>query len=202
MIASVQAGGRSLRMGQDKSWLILKGRPMIEYVLAAAKSVAEKTIIVIHRDAPDRYRYQQLATAWQAELIDDLHNYRGPLGGIETTLKYTQSSEAAVVLACDLPFMTAEFLRFSLDLHKTEKNDLTIPTDQAGRPQMLAAIYSPSCLSAISQMLSNDILKARLLQHRVKSRLVPYSEYAFLPQSAQILRNINTLEDYRSVATD
>ena len=49
MIVAIQAGGRSSRMGQDKAWLTIDGRLMIEHVLAAAQTVAERLAIEIGR---------------------------------------------------------------------------------------------------------------------------------------------------------
>ncbi|MBL8203013.1 MAG: molybdenum cofactor guanylyltransferase [Blastocatellia bacterium] len=197
MIVAIQAGGRSLRMGEDKAWLTIDGRPMIEQVLTAARAVADRLAIVINPSTPNVAQYQQLAAAWQAEVIDDLHNYRGPLGGIETALRQGGEGEAALILACDLPFLSEEFLRLLAQIHQAEKGDLTVPLDETGRPQMLAAIYAATCLPPISAMLAADELKARLLQERVSTREVSLAEYAHLPNAKRLLLNVNTLEDYQ-----
>ncbi len=199
MIAAIQAGGRSSRMGEDKAWLLLDGRPMIEHVLTAAQPVADRLAIVVHPANPNLARYAQLAARWKTELFDDLHDYRGPLGGIETVLRQCVKEESALILACDLPFVTAEFLQRLGAIHTSEKHDLTVPLDPAERPQMLAAIYAATCLPQVSALLTANELKAQWLQARVNTRRVSFAEYSYLANSERLLRNVNTPEDHRHI---
>jgi molybdenum cofactor guanylyltransferase len=200
MIAAIQAGGRSSRMKEDKSWLQIDGRPMIEHVLAAAHPTVERLVIVIHPANPLMDSYQELAERWQAELLFDEHDYRGPLGGIETVLRQCSENESAFILACDMPFLSPAFLQLLQQIHQPEKCDLTVPLDEAGHPQMLAAIYAASCLPVVQTMLVAHELKARLLPERVAIREVRFAEYAHLPNARRLLMNVNTPEDYRRMA--
>lgn len=198
-IGFIQAGGHSSRMGSDKSWLEIAGSPMIERVIAAAKPVAENLAIIIHRDNPERGRYQEMGEKWGARLIDDLHDHRGPLGGIHTALlncPIVQSAPSVLILACDLPFMTTGFLAHLAGIHLGEANELTLPLDREDRLQPLAGIYSASCLPAVEKMLAEDILRVDHLCLRVRTRRVLFEEYSHLPNAANFLENINTLEQY------
>lgn len=197
MIAAIQAGGRSLRMGEDKAWLLIDGRPMIERVLAVAQTVAEQLVIVINSANPNLARYEQLAVQWETKLLFDLHDQRGPLGGIETALRQCGADESALILACDLPFLTAEFLQTLRAIHATENNELTVPLDQAERPQLLAALYAATCLPPVATMLAAGELKAQQLQTRVHTRRVRFAEYAHLAQAERLLCNVNTPAEYR-----
>ncbi len=189
--AFVQAGGRSSRMGRDKSWVEMGGRPMIESVLSAALAVAVDAAIVIGRDNPEIARYRETADACGARLIFDLHDHLGPLGGIDTALRNCRHDETALILACDLPFLTPEFLRLLSDVHFEEGNDLTAPVDREGRIQMLAGLYSTKCLAPVEDMLSKGILKVDRLCTEVKSRRVEFPEYEHLPNADSLLVNIN-----------
>lgn len=199
MIAAIQAGGRSSRMGVDKAWVSINGRPMIEHVLTAAQPVADHLAIVVHPASPNLARYAQLAAQWNAELLHDVHDYRGPLGGIETALQRSENDEAVLMLACDLPFVTTKFLQLLGEIHQVEQADLTVPLDAEERPQMLAAIYGKACLAQVSALLAVNELKAQLLQARVATRCVNFAEYAHLPNARRLLLNVNTLEDYRQM---
>lgn len=195
MIAAIQAGGRSSRMGADKAWVSINGRPMIEHILTAAQPVAERLAIVVHPANPNLARYAQLALQWEAELLKDLHDYRGPLGGIETALRQCGKNEAALILACDLPFVTTEFLRLLQAMHVSAGSALTVPLDADGRPQMLAAIYAQACLPQVSALLAAHELKVQLLQERVNTRRVRFDEYAELAAAEHLLHNINAPTD-------
>ena len=143
MIAAIQAGGRSTRMKTDKAWLMINDQPMIEHVLQTAQQVTEKIILVVNENNLRASDYQSLAAKYEATILPDAHDFRGPLGGIETALLQIQNEESVLILACDLPFVSSEFLQLLISIHQTNPAFLTVPTDASGRPQMLCAIYSP-----------------------------------------------------------
>src|SRR5215210_6020440 len=103
--AFIQAGGRSSRMGTDKAWVEINGQPLIEYVLAAAQPIVGSLSIIINAANSNADRYARLSEHWDARLLDDLHDHQGPLGGIHTALKNCDVGSAALILACDLPFL-------------------------------------------------------------------------------------------------
>lgn len=199
MIAAIQAGGRSTRMKTDKAWLMINDQPMIEHVLQTAQQVTEKIIIIVSKNNPRAADYQSLAAKYEATILPDAHDFRGPLGGIETALLQLQNEKSVLILACDLPFVRVEFLQLLISIHQANPAFLTVPTDASGRPQMLCAIYSQDCLTEIRGMLAADILKARLLIDRVTTNFVHFEKYAHLPGAEQFLMNLNTPEEYQSV---
>ncbi len=212
LLAAIQAGGRSARMGADKAWVELAGRPLIEYALRAAQPLAQRLAIVISRDTPQQERYQQLTTHWRAELLFDPNDHCGPLGGIQTALLACAAHETALILACDLPFVTTQFLALLHAIHSGDhladnpqsaiRNPqfITIPLDQTGRRQMLAGFYEKACLPAVEQLLGKGKLRVAGLCARVPVREVEFATYAHLPLAATLLNNLNTPEELRSVA--
>ncbi len=77
----VLAGGQSVRLGSaDKALLTLRGRPLIEYVLAALRPQVETLLINANRN-PARY------AAYGHPVLSDLRpDFPGPLAGLETGL--------------------------------------------------------------------------------------------------------------------
>ncbi len=200
MIGFIQAGGESSRMGEDKAWLRLAGRPMIEHVLAAAQPVAPSLAIVIKAANTQAERYAQLASQWKAQLLYDRYDHCGPLGGIATALAHCGAGQSALILACDLPFVTAELLASLSQEHQSGAYDVTVPLDQSGRLQPLAAIYAYSCRRIVEQMLAKDELRVDRLYQRVKTNQVDFSLLAHLPGAERFFMNINTPEDYCAAA--
>lgn len=201
--AFIQSGGRSSRMGTDKAWLEINGRPMIEHVLAAAKPVAASLFIVINQANPNADRYRELAAKWKARLLFDLHDHKGPLGGIHTALKACEENESALILACDLPFITTEFLSFLCKAHQAEtqhsalntQHFITVPTDQDGRLQPLAAIYGQACLPAIEEMLAADRLKVDRLFEQAPTQVISFEAIVSFNDSKLLFQNMNSSED-------
>ncbi len=198
MLAAIQAGGRSLRMGEDKAWLILDGRALIEHVLAAAQPVADRLAIVINAASPHAERYRQLAARWNALLLHDLRENCGPLGGIHTALVNCEASEAALILACDLPFLTSEFLAWLRHKHESGTANVTVPLDPSGRLQPLVAVYSQSCLPVIEEMLAADQLKVDRLYERVTTHIIKPGEADCPAINERLFSNLNSPEDYQS----
>ncbi len=205
--AFIQAGGRSSRMGTDKAWLEISGRPMIEHVLAAAQPVAASLSIVINQTNPNADHYRELAAKWNARLLFDLHDHKGPLGGIHTALKACEENEAGLILACDLPFITTEFLLRLCEIHQagtqhsalSAQHFITVPTDQDDRLQPLAAIYHRACLPAIEEMLAADRLKVDRLFEEVSTQLINLGETVSSPIKKNLFSNLNSPEDYQSI---
>lgn len=204
--AFVQAGGHSSRMGTDKAWIELQGRPMIEHVLAAAKPVAASTSIIINAANPNAGRYQKLAEQWNARLLHDLHDHQGPLGGIHTALKHCPAGGSALILACDMPFVTAEFLSLLCAIHQSERPQIvesdqpliTVPFDHEGRLQPLAAVYAQSCLTVVEERLTLSQLKVDRLYDVIPTQRVAFSAFAHLPTAQTLLQNINTQTDHQA----
>jgi molybdenum cofactor guanylyltransferase len=186
-------------MGTDKAWLEIENRPMIQRALAEVRPIVNRLSIIVNAENPHLQRYESLAASYDAMVIHDLHDHRGPLGGIGTSLTCCKNDQSALILACDMPFITTEFLAFLIDLHQREANQLTLPVDQQERLQPLAGIYSAACLPAVEQMLNEDELRVDSLCRRVLTRRVPFGEFASLMNAEMLFVNINSNEEYRTI---
>ncbi len=190
-------------MGTDKAWVEINERPMIEHVLAAAEPVAASLSIVINQANPNADRYRELADKWNARLLYDLHDHKGPLGGIYTALKACGEQESALILACDLPFITSEFLSLLCNAHQAANpkskiqnpKSITVPMNQDDRVQPLVAIYDRACLPAIEEMLAADRLKVDRLFEKVPTQVISFDALSCLNCSDLIFQNMNSNED-------
>ena len=133
---AVLAGGQSRRMGRDKALLTLNGQTLIECVLAAAHPLECPTFIV-----GDPAAYAQLGPP----VYPDHRPNLGPIGGLFTALEL--AAGPVLLLACDLPFLTPEFLRYLISRRGTHQ--ARVPSTAEGS-QPLCALYEPSCLEVIA----------------------------------------------------
>lgn len=197
MIAGfIQAGGRSSRMGTDQAWLEIENRPMIERVLIETKPIVDDLSIIVNATNPHLGRYRSLAEEYDAKVILDLHDHRGPLGGIGTALIHCGDAQSAFILACDMPFITTEFIAFLVDLHQREANQVTVPVDRQERLQPLAGIYSTACLPMVERLLDTDELRVDSLCRLAKTRRVAFAEFSNLANAERLFININSMEEY------
>ncbi|MDZ4178625.1 MAG: NTP transferase domain-containing protein, partial [Coriobacteriia bacterium] len=78
--AAVLAGGRSMRMGVDKTLLDIDGEPLVAHVVDIVSAVCASTIVVTNRpEALD-----QAGLPADVRVFRDEVAYQGPLGGLVT----------------------------------------------------------------------------------------------------------------------
>src|SRR5687768_17502736 len=78
---AILAGGKSRRMGQNKSFVPLHGRPLIEHILDQLATLELPTCIVTNE--PDAYVHYGLP------LVTDVVPDQGALGGLYTALRWS-----------------------------------------------------------------------------------------------------------------
>jgi molybdopterin-guanine dinucleotide biosynthesis protein A len=175
----VLAGGKSRRMGKDKSKLPFGDLSLLEFICVNMRSVTEDVVIAGGDYQPQGTR-----------LIKDIYPAAGPLGGICGGLK-AADHELSLVLACDNPFILAE----DIDrlLMYAPRYDMTAPLIN-GRIQVLCALYRKTCLKPIEYLLAEEEYKISGLCSRVKTALI--TEKALGAAAARMSANINTPEEY------
>ena len=182
---AVLAGGQSRRMGRDKALLELGGSPLIERVLAAVAPLNAHRMLLAGDPAP----FDHLGLPVHADLRAD----SGPLGGLHTALSLAPSP-IVLLLACDLPFVTVDFLRFLLAARGDHQ--VLVPRDADGL-HPLCAVYTRSCLPAVERALDRGDRRMRAFHDEVDVRVVESQEWRDLDPRDILLANLNTPEDYR-----
>ena len=186
MTSIILAGGRSLRLGSSKALEIIGGKSLIERVVERVKLVSKQTLIVISQGQ------LALPVTVEAKVLVDLYPGKGPLGGIYTGLLASPSSHS-VVVACDMPFLNIELLRYMIEL--SPGFDAVVPRLGEGRVEPLHAIYSKSCLDNMKIQLEHNHLQ---ISHSLTMLRVRYIERAecqkFDPQLLSFF-NINNQSD-------
>lgn len=188
----VTAGGRSSRMGSDKALLELCGRPMIEYVLDALRPVTTDLAIIANSDT-----YKKFGLPVFADTNLDV----GPLEAIRTALVHS-SSEWVILVGCDMPFVTAEFLASLLQIANAKQpltSDLpfaVVPLNEDGKLEPLCAVYSTKALAAIHELIATGRRKVSDLFERIPCRFVPFSEVNNLQNAQFFFENVNTPQEF------
>jgi molybdopterin-guanine dinucleotide biosynthesis protein A len=186
--AAVIAGGKSSRMGQDKSFVHVGGIPMIERVIAALRAINPAELILI-TNKPDAYAHLNLTM--HADVLPE----KGSLGGIYTAIYHTPSPYT-LVAACDMPFLNPAVLRYLIE-GQSEENapyDVVVPRVD-DYPEPLHALYSKACLEPIRVRLEADQLKVIGFYESVRVRYVEESEWRAIDPDGRSFKNINTPDE-------
>jgi molybdopterin-guanine dinucleotide biosynthesis protein A len=184
--AAIIAGGRAQRLGGLDKWTLpVGGRRILDRQLSVLRHVVEHILIV----TDDLHRFQGSGLRVCADLIPGA----GPLGGLYTAL-VRAPTEHTVVVACDLPFLTASFLRHLAT--RVGTNDAAIPRTEAG-PQPLCAVYARSCIEPIRARLERGALQVSALTQAMNVTHLDAPELAPFDPDGTLFMNINRPSDYR-----
>jgi len=143
----VLTGGASRRMGRDKALLAWEGAALVEHVAGRVREAAGSVTLV---GAPERY------AALGLPAIADRRPCAGPLAGIEAALAVT-SAEWNLVVACDMPSVTTDFLAALLAEAERSSGDCLVPATPSGRLEPLCAVYRRGCLEPFKQALDGGV---------------------------------------------
>ena len=182
---AIIAGGKSVRMGRDKAFVKLAGKPLIRHVIERSRNLGQTETILIANQS-ERYRHLGLP------VFSDVCPNKGSLGGIYTALTYAQSPHT-LVIACDMPFIKTELLRFMI-AQISDAIDIVAPR-VGGYPQGLHAIYSQSCRQPIQEQLAANRLKVIRFYDRMRVRYLDENDYEPYDVDGRSFVNLNTPEE-------
>jgi len=186
----VLAGGVSRRMGRDKAFLELDGKPLIEIVLDQIRAVTTEVIVVTN--ALDQYAHLP------ARLVSDIHSGVGVLGGIHSGLTAAMY-EHALIVGCDMPFLNPHLLEYLISL--APRYDIVVPRlDDLLEP--LHAIYSRSSLPLIETQISAGRWQAFSFYPQAHVRYVDRDEITHFDPELLSLQNANTPDDWQNVVRE
>ena len=169
------AGGKSLRMGQDKRWLSIDGMGMLERLCVKASRVdfAERFLCVDAVTEP----MQDLAERYGFHILTDAQPGEGPMSGLSQGLAAAKT-EYALAVAGDMPFFTFPPMRSLLEAAERHPEWEVVMPAAGGRHQPLAALYRKSFAVRAWEALQQGERRPRLVMARVPHGLVNFPDDA------------------------
>jgi len=183
----VQAGGQSSRMGEDKALKTFLERPLIQRVIDRLASIADEVIVTTNR--PEDYAFLNVP------LFPDLKPGRGALGGLYTAIASAKHPLVAVV-ACDMPFASANLLEAESSLLLEEEVDVVIPRSDEGYEPLHAVYRRETCLPAIDAAIEADQWKVVSWFPQVKVHVLTFDEIKRYDLLGLAFWNVNTPEEF------
>ncbi len=186
--AAVLAGGRSTRMGVDKTLLDVQGRPLMLRVIDAVAEACDEVLIVTNR--PDALSDPGLVD--DIPVLTDEVAYQGPLGGLATAMA-SAGNEWVLAVAADMPHLSADVVRVLWDARKDA--DVVVPVSERGPEPLLALYRVEACLPPARTVL--ELGRRRLIHIFPSVRVTEVPEEAFREVDPQLLSlvNVNTPGD-------
>jgi molybdopterin-guanine dinucleotide biosynthesis protein A len=192
--AYVLAGGASSRFGRDKALVRFGTRPLLLEIVELAQSCSSKVAVVA---GAQKY----LGFDASLEIIEDRWPGEGPLGGIITALQHTAgtnpSAEWNLILSCDMPFLTTEWLQF-LVAHASEANKeihVILPHSAHG-PEPLCACYRTSAAEPLKNVFDRGVRKVTQALQQVRTEVLDDSVWKRFDSAGRLFWNMNTPADF------
>ena len=190
----ILSGGKSSRLGRDKSFIKFGDRTLIEITVSLMKSVFEN--VIISTNSINEYSFLN------CPLVEDKYKNAGPLAGIYSALLNSQS-EKNFVISCDVPLMNQQMIEYFI---KYDSNKDIIISKASGYLQPLVGIYKQSVLPIILKLLHqpvnqcNEIKKNISLHSLIKLANTEIIDITSLPfYTEELFFNLNTHEDLKKL---
>lgn len=182
------AGGKSNRMGQDKRFLSIGARTLLERGLCTMHSLFHHVRIVIAQDSP-------LLSA-NVPVFRDVVPRCGSLGGLYTGL-HMSSTPYIFLVACDMPFLNVNLIRYMIELK--EQADIVVASWN-NRLQPMHAVYSKRCTPILEGMIHRRQVKIQDVFHgpSLAVRFVKEGEVRRIDPEGRSFININTPADFEA----
>ena len=185
MTGIILAGGENRRMGTDKAFLEINGKPLVERILAVFSMLFTRIIVVTN--TPDRYR------SYDVEAVPDALDIRGPLTGIYSGLQRS-SDEYNFVAACDMPFLNPGLISYMEEIAVGQ--DAVVPKFN-GFLEPLHAIYRRRILPIMEAQIRLQDRRIRGLFDHIQVRYVTEEEIVRFDPLKKSFRNLNTPKEYK-----
>jgi molybdenum cofactor guanylyltransferase len=175
--ALILIGGRSSRMGTDKSTLVYNDHlPQRQYLYNLLKTRCEAVFLSCRAD--------QLPELTDFDTLPDKYTDMGPLGAILTAFEF-DSSSAWLVVACDMPFVDGECIDFLIENRNLSKSATVFQNPESQFPEPLIGIWESIIFDKIKVNIAN--------QNHSPTKLLTQNNIQLLsPPNPNWLRNVNS----------
>ena len=182
LTAVILTGGRSKRMGTDKSFLPYDKRDFISTAIEQSEKICSQLLIVSGR------HNQSLFNKTNQTVISDENPDMGPMMGIITGLKNVKT-DWVLVLSVDTPFFTSEMMQ-KLWENKNNYEGVIFRDKEGIHP--LNGLYRTSTLRSWEATFNQGERKLKKGLNRLDILYLPLTE-----KESLTLRNINTKAEYQ-----
>jgi molybdopterin-guanine dinucleotide biosynthesis protein len=186
----ILAGGASRRFGTPKALALVGGQRIVDRVLDALAGAVPEVVV----SANDPWLFDDL----DLDVIPDVHSGIGPLAGIHAALHHAveRAWPGALVVACDLPYVTTDVLRLVVRRASVSPADAVVP-ESHGRygSEPLCAFYSTECIPVVEAMIAEGEHRAHRLLERVRTDHVSLADIRPVGDPHLLFHNVNTVSD-------
>ena len=170
-------GGKSSRMGTDKSLLDYHGKPQREYLFG----LAQKYCTEVYFSCREEQKFSE-------KTIIDNYAELGPISGIVSAFEHDKN-EAWLVLACDMPLINENDFETLIKHRNPEKVATTFFNNENNAPDPLFTIYESKAYEQLIEYIKSGNKSPKIFLQNTDIQLIKSENIDFL-------KNINTKEEF------
>jgi len=177
-VAVIFAGGKSSRMGQDKSLLVFRGyNTMAEYQYVRLSKIFKKVYIST----------KEAKFNFEAPLIYDKYPQSSPLVAL-ISLFETIAEDECFILSVDAPFVDENIINILYkESEKLDQYNIIAKSPNGNEP--LCGIYNRSILTVAKEELEKDNHRLNNLLNKTHTKFIDFTD-------KEPFVNLNYIEDY------
>jgi molybdopterin-guanine dinucleotide biosynthesis protein A len=188
----VQAGGGSTRFGADKALAVIAGKTMLERTADLLSTVCGAGNVKIVASAE---RYPEVSVP----VIEDRWPGEGPLGGILTALLELSEKDAengwSLIVSCDMPFLTKEFLEFLADRARQSKAQVVVPASADGL-EPLCACWNSAAAEDLRRIFDSGVRRVSQAMKQLPMEVLDEPQWKRFDNVQRLFWNMNTPADF------
>lgn len=184
----ILSGGKSSRMGANKSFLKLGEMTIIEHIIKQMKSNFSELFLITNS--------QNEYNSFKLPMYEDIYKWKVPLAGIHSGLHYS-SNQKIFVISCDVPLMNTEMIQYIAEYKSNKPVKFCVA---AGYHQPLVGVYDKQLIPVIEKFFIingvSDKSFHQFLKH-VDTEIIRPEGLSFY--NDEIFFNVNKPEDYEEI---
>ena len=180
----VLTGGKSTRMGKDKSTLNYYGKPQKKHVQELLEACSLETFLSVRESS---------TSLDSSKEITDTFLHLGPFGGICSAFQKNPNT-AWLVIATDVPFVNKKIIELLLANRDPSKIATTIKGKGKEFPEPLITIYEPKAYGKLLQYLAQGYSCPRKMLINSAIKVIEVDDH--------FIRNINTPKEFEAASKE
>jgi molybdopterin-guanine dinucleotide biosynthesis protein A len=183
--AAILCGGKSSRMGFDKSKIKIGDKFLVEITAEKLENIFDEVVFV----AENKYKFGNI----KYTVLEDLKKEYGPAGGIFTGLNYS-SSPYTFFIACDMPCINLEYIKYMMNFTK-EKKFQVIMAHNGKDIEPLYSFYSKDLVPYFKRGIDVGSLSIRKIIEGTNIKYIPETIKEKYDNSLGMFTNLNYKSD-------
>ncbi|HXM13962.1 MAG TPA: molybdenum cofactor guanylyltransferase [Candidatus Eremiobacteraceae bacterium] len=188
----VLAGGGSRRFGRDKALVEFDGEPLIARLIRILQTATTAPVQIVG----DAAKYSQIGV----ECVADRWPGEGPLGGIITALEATNASLAEdswnLIIGCDMPFLTSEWLRHMAERAAASQVEVVVPESTYGL-EPLCACWRASAAPTLTRAFESGVRRVTEAMKQMSMEVLDAADWKRFDNFDRLFWNMNTPADHQ-----